>query len=204
MKHIFSSFASLVVATLLVASANAASFSAETIKNLNAAYRGEANANHRYALFAQKAEQEGYAQVARLFRATSKAEEIHRDKHKATILEAGGELAALTLDPVTVGTTAENLRAAITGESYERDTMYPGLLETAKAENAREAVRAFLFAVSAEKEHAVLYQQALDQLGHNPAADYYVCPVCGETSTQLPGEKCPVCRTLREKFIKIT
>lgn len=178
----------------------AATLSPVTLKNLNAAYQGESNAHVRYLAFADQAAKENLPQVAKLFRAAAQAEGIHRDTHKATILEAGGALDTTPLEAVKVGTTAENLQAAITGESYERDVMYPGFLATAKAENAREAIRTIQFAAAAEAQHAKLYAQALAQLGKNPPTDYYVCPTCGSTVLERPADKCPTCRKPGEKF----
>ena len=171
-----------------------AAVSAQTLQNLNDAYQGESNAAIRYAQFAEKAGEEGNAQVAKLFRAASAAEAIHRDTHKETILKLGGTLDSFELDRVNVGTTAENLRAAIKGETYERDTMYPDFLAQAKKDNSREAMRTLQFALAAEKEHTLLYQDALDNLGNNAPTDYYVCSVCGMTLTEMPDKKCPSCR----------
>lgn len=194
----------LVGALALAAQAVAATSSVETLKNLNAAYRGESNANNRYSAFAIKAEAEGQAQVAKLFRAAASAEAIHRDTHKATIAKLGGTVDQLTLDAVNPGTTAENLAEAIKGESYERDTMYPAFLKLAKAENNRDAERSFHFAVAAEKEHAALYTEALARLGKNPVVEYYVCPVCGDTTVGRPTkDKCATCRTATEKFVLV-
>ena len=109
-----------------------AKVSQQTLANLNAAYEGESNAAHRYEAFARKAEAEGYAYVGRLFRAAARAESIHRESHKEAILALGGKVKDFKLDEVKVGTTAENLRAAIKGESYERDTMYPDFLKLAR------------------------------------------------------------------------
>jgi len=181
----------------------ASSASPQTIKNLNAAFQGESNASNRYAAFAKKADAEGLPQVAKLFRAASAAEAIHRDSHKAAIIELGGAVESFKLDEVKPATTAENLKAAIKGETYERDTMYPEFLATAKADDAKSAIRTFQFALAVEKQHAVLYQNALDQLGKNPPADYYVCQVCGATLTALPDKKCPVCRNGLDEFKKI-
>lgn len=198
----------ILACTLALAAAilplNAASTaSPQTIKNLNTAFQGESNAANRYAEFAKKAEAEGLAQVAKLFRAASAAESIHRDTHKAAILELGGTVESFKLDPVVPASTAENLKAAIKGESYERDTMYPEFLAVAKADNARAAIRTLQFAAAAEKEHALLYQKALDQLGQNVPEDYFVCQVCGMTLTELPAKKCPSCRKGREEYKKI-
>ena len=174
----------------------------KTIDNLNAAYRGETNANHRYTLFAQKAEAEGYAQVAKLFRPAAQSEAIHRELHKSAIISLGGKADEVKLDEVKVGTTKEYLEAAIKGESYERDSMYPEFLSQAKQDKAAAAVRSFTFAVNAEKEHAKLYQNA--PLGHNAATDYFVCSVCGFTTTQPPAKNCPSCHNGVEKFLKIS
>ena len=193
-----------VAASLLLPAAARANVSQQTIKNLNAAYQGESNAANRYTKFAEKAEAEGYAQVAKLFRATAAAEAIHRETHKAAIIELGGTVATFQLDPVSPLTTAENLRAAIKGESYERDTMYPEFLAVAKADDARAAIRTLEFAGAAEKEHAKLYQNALDNLGKNAPEDYYVCQVCGMTLTELPAKKCPSCRKSRDEYRKIS
>jgi rubrerythrin len=192
MKKTFLSLLTLALCLLLPGNASA-KVSEQTLKNLNAAFQGESNASHRYAQFAEKAQAEGYAQVAKLFRATSAAEAIHRETHKQAILDLGGTVATFQLDPVTPGTTADNLRASLKGETYERDTMYPEFLTKAKADDAREAIRTLEFAQAAEKEHAKLYQNALDHLGQNAVANYYVCQVCGMTLTELPAKKCPSC-----------
>lgn len=175
-----------------------------TLKNLDTAFRGEANAANRYQQFALQAEKDGHAQVAKLFRAASKSETIHRDRHAAVIKKLGGQVPALDLDPVKVGTTAENLTAAISGETYERNEMYPGFIATARSENARAAIATLQGALEAEKEHAALFTQALAQLGNNPVADYYVCPTCGNTVTERPTKSCPVCREKPGKFMMIT
>ncbi len=203
-NHFLATVATMLVAVSAAALAHAGTASPETIRNLNAAYQGEANASNRYTQFAAVAESEGYAQAAKLFRAAARAEAIHRDTHKATILELGGALQDVVLEPVTPGITAANLQAAINGESYERDTMYPEFLATARTDNARAAVRSLQFALSAEKEHARLYQAMLDNLATAPATDYYVCTVCGNTTAVLPGDKCPSCRNPADKYVKVS
>ncbi len=193
----------IVAAALGVAASGRAAVSAQTLDNLNAAFQGESNAANRYALFAQKADQEGYPQAARLFRAAARAETIHRDSHKAVILSLGGTVKNFQLDGVTPGTTAENLRAAVKGESYERDTMYPEFLARARQDGAQEAVRTFVQAQKAETEHARLYQAELEQLGRGPATPLYVCTVCGFTTTSLPARNCPSCRESADKYVRI-
>lgn len=171
-----------------------AKVSQKTLDNLNAAFQGESNAAHRYEAFAKQAQADGNAYVARLFRAAAKAETIHLENHKQAILALGGKINDFKLDEVKVGTTAENLQAAIKGESYERDTMYPEFLALAKSDKAKQAVRTFVYAQKAEAEHARLYQAALDNLGKQADMPFYVCKVCGYTTTTLPAKNCPSCR----------
>jgi rubrerythrin len=192
-----------VAAALCVPSAKAGA-SAQTIKNLNASFQGESNASNRYAKFAEKAEADGYPEVAKLFRATSASEAIHRDNHKEAILELGGKVETFEMDPVKAGTTAENLKEAIKGETYEQEKMYPEFLAVAEKDDARPAMRTLRFAMETEKAHAKLYQAALDNLGKKGAVDYFVCQVCGMTVTELPAKKCVVCRKSRDEYKKIS
>jgi rubrerythrin len=180
-----------------------AKVSQQTLDNLNTAFQGESNAAHRYEAFAKKAEAEGNAYVARLFRAAAKSESIHRESHKKAILALGGKVKDFQLDEVKVGTSAENLQAAIKGESYERDTMYPEFLALAKKDEAKEATRTLLYAQKAEAEHAKLYQDALDNLGKNADLPLYVCKVCGYTVTKLPEKSCPSCREPVSEYVRI-
>ena len=174
-----------------------------TIVNLNAAHNGEANANQRYSRFAKKAEAEGFAQVAKLFRAAAASEAIHRELHKAAILTLGGKVDEVVLDEVNPGSTAENLATAVKGEAYERDSMYPAFLKQAKADHAKAAVRSFTYALNAEAAHLKLYTGALANLGHNPTTDYFVNSICGFTVTALPAKECPSCHNPRDTFIQI-
>lgn len=180
-----------------------AKVSQQTLDNLNAAFQGESNAAHRYEAFAKKADADGHTQAAHLFRAAAKAESIHKENHKQAILALGGKIKDFKLDELKVGTTAENLQAAIKGESYERDTMYPGFIKQAKADEAKEAIRSFLYAEKAEAEHAKLYQQALDGLGQKQDAPIYVCKICGYTTTSLPERNCPSCRESVNEYERI-
>jgi rubrerythrin len=177
--------------------------SQQTLDNLNTAFQGESNAAHRYEGYAKTADAEGYAQAARLFRAAARAESIHKDNHKTAILALGGKVNDFKLDEAKPGTTAENLRAAIKGESYERDTMYPDFLKQAKADGAKEAIRTMLYAQKAEAEHAKLYQETLDSLSKKADAPIYVCKVCGYTTTRLPDRNCPSCRESVSEYVRI-
>ena len=156
----------------------------KTIANLNAAIAGEANAAHRYALFAVKADEEGYAQVAKLFRAASLAEATHRKNHEAVLRGLGLEPKTPELERVTVGTTRQNLEVPIKGESNEKEEMYPAMVKEARREGVPAAVKSFTYALDTEAEHAKLFTDALANLGHNPTTDYYVGTVSGDTVTK--------------------
>jgi rubrerythrin len=163
----------------------------KTVNDLKAAFAGESQANRRYTAYAQKAEEEGHPQVARLFRAAAAAEAIHAKNH----LKA--------LDGIQ--STADNLKTAIAGENYEVESMYPEFIRDAESEGARRAQRSFQWAMDVEKVHEALYRKALDMLGVEelPDFDYYVCPFCGYTHEGPLEGKCPVCGTPGEKFERI-
>lgn len=189
---------------LFVAGASAGTASVETLKNLNVAHQGEANAHNRYVIFAKQAEAEGCTQIAKLFRAAATAEATHDATHQRALRQLGGVVEIPVIADVAPGTTLENLKKVVTGESYERDTMYPSFLKLAESENTPEAARAFRYAGAVEKEHAALFADALARFGHNPVVDYYVCPVCGETEAGAPtAKKCPTCRKPTEDFVNI-
>jgi rubrerythrin len=158
--------------------------STQTIDNLNAAIDGEANASHRYTLFAAKADEEGYAQVAKLFRAAALAESIHQRNHEKVLRDLGVEPRSPKLKDVKVGTTRENLEVPVKGESQEQEEMYPAMVKQARRDNVPEAVTSFMYALNTEGEHARLFSDALAQLGHNPRVDYYVGQTSGDTVTK--------------------
>lgn len=168
-----------------------------TLKNLQAAYNGESNAHVMYLDFAKKADEEGYKEVASLFRAAARAEEIHRDNHAKVIRD----LSATPKNNITtpeVKSTQENLETAIKGESYERDTMYPQFIKQAKAEKNQAAVQTLSYAQAAEAQHAQLYAQAKNNLTawQQAAQPFYVCTVSGETwMNQKDTAKCPASKT---------
>ncbi len=199
MKSRFLLIAVFVVAASLMATA------ATTLDNLQAAYNGESNAHAKYLAFAQKADAEGYAQAASLFRAAARAEEIHAANHAVVIKKLGGTPTAKIEKP-EVKSTKENLEAAIKGESYERDTMYPEFLKEARASRNTDAIQTFNYAKSAEGEHAKLYAEALNNLPKMKAkgVTYYVCTVCGYTTTKLDFAKCPSCFNSKEKYVTVS
>ena len=158
---------------------------------LKEAFAGESQANRKYLAFAIKADQEGFAQAAKLFRAAAEAETVHAHAH----LRASKGIRS----------TRENLQEAIAGETHEFKSMYPGMIEVAnKTEGNKEAERSFNFANEVEKIHARLYQQVLDHLDAAKESDsYYVCQVCGYTAEKEAPETCPVCGAKGKMFKKV-
>jgi len=163
----------------------------KTDENLKAAFAGESQANRLYLAFAQKAEEEGFIQAAKLFKAAAEAETIHALNH----VRITGQ----------VKSTIDNLSTAISGESYEFKKMYPEFLAAAKDENNKQATWSFNVASKVEQVHANLFQKTIDALKNKKALeniDYYVCGVCGNTVEGAPPEKCPICGSPKEKFFK--
>ena len=163
-----------------------------TQENLKTAFAGESQANRRYLFFADKAEKEGHPQIARLFRAVAEAETVHARNH----LEVMGG----------VGSTRDNLGAAIEGENYEFTKMYPGFIEQAKAEANDRAQTSFDYANKVEKIHHGLYQKALKALEAGQSLrdePYFVCQGCGYTVAGEAPERCPICGAPRKMFKQV-
>jgi len=161
----------------------------KTQENLQEAFAGESQANRKYLAFSEKADREGYPQAAKLFRAAAAAETVHAHAHLRAM--AG------------IGTTEENLKAAVSGETFEFKEMYPAMIDAANEEGEKIAVRSFSYANDVEKVHAGLYQKALDNLNSPEEVDYYVCSVCGYTCENEPPEQCPVCGAKAKAFSKV-
>ncbi len=161
----------------------------KTEQNLKEAFAGESQANRKYLAFAKKADADGHPQVAKLFRAAAMAETVHAHAH----------LKALK----GIGSTEENLKEAVGGETHEFQNMYPQMIKDAEEEGSKEAQRSFEYANAVEKIHAALYQKALDSLGSNEETDYHVCTVCGNTVEGEPPDKCPVCGAPKKAFEKV-
>ena len=160
-----------------------------TEKNLWEAFAGESQANRKYLAFAEKADKEGLPRTAKLFRAAAAAETVHAHAH----------LRALK----AVHDTAQNLKDAVSGETHEFKSMYPGMIESARGEGNKAAERSFNFANEVEKIHAALYQKALDNLDDQGDVDYHVCSVCGYTCEGEAPENCPVCNAKASAFNKV-
>lgn len=161
----------------------------KTEKNLADAFAGESQANRKYLAFAAKADKEGLKQVAKLFRAAADAETIHAHSHLRAM---GG-----------IGSTAENLQAAIGGETYEFENMYPPMIEEARAEGNKIAQKSFEHAFEVEKVHAELFKKAAEKLEALEDVDIWVCQTCGHTVEGEPPDKCPVCNSPKSSFKKI-
>ncbi len=162
-----------------------------TTENLKSAFAGESQAFQKYAAFAKEADKAGFANVAKLFRTTAQAELIH----------AEGHLAAMS----GIGSTVENLQAAIDGETFEHNEMYPPMLEQAETEE-HPAKRMFAYAVKAEQVHAELYRQALEAVRNGKdieATEVWLCPVCGHVELVTPPANCPICGVKASVFVQL-
>jgi len=161
----------------------------KTSENLMAAFAGESQANRKYLAFGQKAEQEGFKNVARIFQAIAEAETIHALKHLAI---AG-----------KVGDTLANLQAAAEGEHYEFSEMYPAFIATAEEEGQKDALRTFQFANAAEKVHGGIYSELKKSVARGEDADdqtIHLCPVCGWVGFDPVPDNCPICNAAKKTF----
>ncbi len=165
---------------------------AKTDENLKAAFAGESQANRLYLAFAKKAEEEGFPQIAKLYKAAAEAETVHAQNH---LLVMG-----------QVKTTLDNLGTAVSGETYEFKKMYPDFMAEAKKEGNKPALLSFNYANQVEQIHSNLYQKAIESLKSKkdlPKTEMYVCPVCGNTFEGYVPDMCPICATAKDKFMKI-
>jgi len=160
-----------------------------TQDNLKEAFAGESQANRKYLAFAKKADEEGFFQVARLFRAAAEAETVHAHNH-LTVMKG-------------INSTEENLKTAIAGEVEEFKEMYPAFIEEAKKEDNKKAQWTFDVANQVEEIHADLYSKALEALGSNIEVPYYVCNFCGNTVEKEAPDICSVCGAPKKEFKKI-
>ena len=165
----------------------------KTEEGLKEAFAGESQANRKYLAFALKADQEGFPQIAKTFRAAAAAETVHAHNHLRVL---GG-----------IKSTKENIQAAVEGEHYEFTKMYPEFLEAAKNEGNKDAERTFNYANEVEKVHHKLYSAALEAVENGKdleKKDVYICPVCGYTHEGDPPDNCPVCGAAKTGFKQIT
>ncbi len=164
----------------------------KTNENVQYAFAGESQANRKYLFFADKAEEEGHKQAARLFRAAAEAETVHARNH-LRVMQG-------------IKSTKDNLAAAISGEHHEFTQMYPGFIKEADAEGQTQAKRSFDMANQVEKIHHGLFQAALDNLNKGKAVDdkpFFVCQVCGNTVEGSAPDKCPICGASAKMFKRV-
>ncbi|MGE4275090.1 MAG: rubrerythrin family protein [Candidatus Methanomethylophilaceae archaeon] len=163
-----------------------------TQDNLQEAFAGESQANRTYLAFARKAEEDGFPQVAKLFRAAADSETVHALAHFKVMDK--------------VKSTAENLKASVHGENYEHTSMYPAFVEQAKEEGQKEAMMSFNYAMQVEVLHEELYSQALEAVSGGkdlPSQDLNVCQYCGYVAEGEAPKRCPVCGRPHEMFKKV-
>lgn len=163
-----------------------------TKDNAWAAFAGESQASRKYAAFAEKANEQGMKNIARLFQAASEAEMIHARK--------------LILALKAVGSTEENLTAAVEGETHEFTEMYPGFLKEAEAEKQSETALVFTYAMKAEEVHAGLYKEALKALKAGQDLSnrkVLLCPICGNIFLGDAPDRCPICNAFKKIFKEI-
>ncbi len=178
----------------------------KTIENLKAAITGETNASSKYALFAEKAREEGYDTIAKMFDATSRAEFIHATIHTSELSKLGFEFTPI-IDSIKPSSTQENLKAAIEGETYEFTTMYPEFIKIAKEEKATGADSTFTWAMDAEIKHKDFYQKALETITTSTKETglpviWAVCPKCGNTFSEGNiEEECSFCKSPKIIFL---
>lgn len=194
----------LITVAALAASLAVPAALEKTLDNLQAAFNGESNAHAKYAAYAEKADKEGFPGVASLFRAASKAEQVHADGH-AAVIKAMGAVPKADVKVPEPKSTKENLEDAIKGETYERDTMYPEFIAIARAERNKEAIKAFSYAKTAEAEHAKMYTEDLKNLDSlkGKTQTYWVCTICGYTVPKIDFAKCPSCFNPKDKYVEV-
>jgi rubrerythrin len=174
------------------------------LDDLQAAYNGETNAQARYVAFAKKADQEGLAGVASLFRVAARGEETHAKAHAEVISKLGGVPAATVKLP-PVKTTAENLKSAIDAESFERDKMYPEYIADAMAARNKDAIKDLKAVVAVEAEHAKLFTQAASNLSAwKTGRKFFMCQTCGLPVLVIDFTKCPICFTETSDFVEVS
>jgi rubrerythrin len=163
----------------------------QTQHNVYQAFVGEAKAYHRLLAFARKADEEGYAQIARLFRAVATAEGVHTERHLRLLGEA------------VVQSTEENLQSSFEREAGVNQVYYPQFIADAEEEEERAAALTFSQARDVEEGHAALYKRALSAMLRDEDHDFYVCQVCGYVAEREAPDQCPICGARRERFLRV-
>ena len=175
-----------------------------TQTNLQSAFGGESQARNRYNIWGNKAEKDGFKNVARLFNATADAEKIHAALHFDALKDVHGDFAVTSMAGFGIGSTSENLEGARNGEIFEATEMYPSFIEVAEMQEEKEAVRDMRFAVEAEKVHAERFGKAKEFVDGGKdleVEEILLCPVCGYIGFEKI-DACPICGCKSEKFIE--
>ncbi len=174
-----------------------------TAANLRSAYGGESMAHMRYTRWGDRAEEEGFSNVARLFRAIASAEVVHATNHFNALKDVKGDHLCASMAVFGVGKSEENLAGAIAGETFEIEEMYPAYRAVAEMQDEKEAQRSIHYAISAEKIHAEMFKKARQAVAGGSDLELGpvgICSVCGYTVEGDIPEKCPICGAPREKF----
>ncbi len=174
-----------------------------TVSHLQSAFAGESQAHMRYLAYADKAEKDGFPNVARLFRAISWAEQIHATSHFVVLRNQVGPVTTVAGAGFGLGPTSQNLGIAIEGEEFEIEEMYPVYKNAADFQGERSASRSLAWAWEAEKTHAELYKAAKAAI--DAGTDYeietvYVCSRCGHTAVGERPDRCPICGAKAEQY----
>lgn len=160
----------------------------EKIRNaLNMAYVGEAKAALRLRVYAQKAEAEGYKQMAKLFNVIAFSEEIHGARALRVLRE--------------IKSTEENLAVSFESEKQVAEVAYDQFVKLAEAAGDKEALLQFSQSKDVEETHAKLYKQAMSHFMEERETNYYVCKVCGYVADGVLPDECPVCGAKKEQFV---
>jgi rubrerythrin len=176
---------------------------AMTAENLRSAFGGESQAHMRYKVWAKKADDEGFKNVGRLFRAISYAEEVHAQNHFKALKDEKGDFLVASGAGFGIGTTSENLQAAADGEKFEVEQMYPSYLRVAEMQGEKLAAKFMHYALEAEKTHEELYLKAkssVDEGKDFDINDIHICEVCGYTTVDGAPDRCPICGVKSDKF----
>ncbi len=176
---------------------------AVTIENLQIAYGKSVKHQHMYSVFAVRADKEHLKNVANLYRAASRSEQIHADNHAALIRQHGAEPKEPPLDSLSVGTTLQSLKMALSSEEIETESMYPNLIRTAALEKDSVAMKQFELTLDADNRQKELLKDAFDKNTKIQPVPYFVCGGCGYILTSDKTDECPGCHCKKEKFVKI-
>lgn len=161
-----------------------------TKNNLEAAFAGESQAHMRYLIFSKKAEEEGFPNITKLFKAIAFAEQVHATNHYAAL--------------GNINSTEDNLQVAIDGETYEVEEMYPVFNEVAKFQGEKGGERTTRWALEAEKIHAGMYQKAKQAVAEGrdiEIAKVQICSICGYTVEGDAPDRCPICEATKDRFV---